>query len=85
MSVFFEANFTSEIYPVVDGERVEAPIRWLEGCSTGELSWVWCVGVSVTLPVDEMDDTAISFVELENGEIVGHSDTHTARGWGELG
>lgn len=82
--VYFDGNFGQDIRPLIDGEQGDVTGVLWNACPTGTETWVFCVGIAVTIPAENIDDTQIGFVSLLGGEIVGRSETHTAREWDEL-
>jgi RNA polymerase sigma factor (sigma-70 family) len=82
--VYFDGSFGQDIRPLIDGEQGDVTGVLWNACPTGTETWVFCVGVVVTIPAANIDDTQIGYVSLRGGEIVGRSETHTAREWDEL-
>ncbi|MCD2497659.1 sigma-70 family RNA polymerase sigma factor [Microbacterium nymphoidis] len=82
--VYFDGGFGQDIRPLIDGEQGDVTGVLWNACPTGTETWVFCVGVAVTIPAANIDDTQIGFVSLLGGNIVGRSETHTAREWDEL-
>ena len=84
LMVYFEGRIGENIRPVLNGEQHAATYLEWSLCPEILANGLFCSGVGVTIPSENIDDTQIGFVSVQGDEIIGRSDTHTAREWDDL-